>query len=97
MAIGKRTKIAIGVVAVAAICLAIAVLRFPDATGNWLARSNAAGTLTVSGNIEAHESVLSFKTVQSRIVELPFDEGKWVTAGTADRPRRRRGLPAAGR
>src|SRR5208283_2867344 len=36
----------------------------------------------VSGNIEAHESVLSFKTVQSRIVELPFDEGQTVKAGT---------------
>ena len=38
--------------------------------------------LALSGNIEAHESVLSFKTVQSRIVELPFDEGQWVDAGT---------------
>ena len=36
----------------------------------------------MSGDIEAHESVLSFKTVQSRIVELPFDEGQWVKAGT---------------
>jgi membrane fusion protein YbhG len=35
----------------------------------------------VSGNIEAHESVLSFKHVQSRIVELPFDEGQWVNRG----------------
>ena len=38
--------------------------------------------LLLSGNIEAHESVLSYKTVQSRIVELPFDEGKWVRKGT---------------
>ena len=38
-------------------------------------------TLTVSGNIEAHESVLSFKHVQSRIIELPFDEGQWVHKG----------------
>jgi len=38
-------------------------------------------TLSLSGNIEAHESVLSFKTVQSRIVELPFDEGQWVHQG----------------
>ena len=38
-------------------------------------------TLTISGNIEAHESVLSFKQVQSRIVELPFDEGQWVHQG----------------
>ncbi|MFI5016000.1 MAG: HlyD family secretion protein, partial [Hyphomicrobiales bacterium] len=28
------------------------------------------------------QSVLGFKTVQSRVVELPFDEGQWVKAGT---------------
>ena len=39
-------------------------------------------TLLLSGNIEAHESVVAFKAVQSRIVELPFDEGQWVEAGT---------------
>ncbi len=38
--------------------------------------------LILSGNIEAHESVLSFKTIQSRITELPFDEGATVKAGT---------------
>ena len=38
--------------------------------------------VAVSGNIEAHESILAFKTVQSRIVELPFDEGASVKAGT---------------
>jgi HlyD family secretion protein len=38
--------------------------------------------LLLSGNIEAHESVLSFKTVQSRIVDLPFNEGQWVSKGT---------------
>jgi HlyD family secretion protein len=42
----------------------------------------STNTLLVSGNIEAHESLVSFKTVQSRIVALPFDEGQWVTAGT---------------
>ena len=39
-----------------------------------------AGTLLVSGNIEAHESVLGFK-VPGRIVELPVEEGQWVEAG----------------
>ncbi|WP_213771827.1 efflux RND transporter periplasmic adaptor subunit [Bradyrhizobium sp. dw_78] len=39
-------------------------------------------TIFLSGNIEAHQSVLGFKTVQSRIIELPFDEGQWVKAGT---------------
>lgn len=40
------------------------------------------GRLLVSGNIEAHESVLSFTNVQGRITRLPFDEGKAVAAGT---------------
>lgn len=38
--------------------------------------------IVVSGNIEAHESVLSFKGVQSRIIQLPFNEGQWVKQGT---------------
>ena len=56
--------------------------------GAWAAYSllfqhgGPTNSLLVSGDIEAHESVLSFKTVQSRIVELPFDEGQWVNAGT---------------
>ena len=45
-------------------------------------RSAADRGLLVSGNIEAHESVVAFKSVQSRIVDLPFDEGQWVQAGT---------------
>lgn len=44
--------------------------------------SAAADLVVVSGNIEAHESVLSFTQVQAPIVELPFDEGKVVQAGT---------------
>jgi HlyD family secretion protein len=40
-----------------------------------------ADTLMVSGNIEAHESVLGFR-VPGRIVELPVEEGQWVEAGT---------------
>lgn len=48
--------------------------------GWWVARDDHS-TLLLSGNIEAHESVLGFKTVQSRIVELPFDEGQWIAKG----------------
>jgi HlyD family secretion protein len=48
----------------------------------WLIRPQLALTILVSGNIEAHQSVLGFKTVQSRVVELPFDEGQWIDAGT---------------
>jgi HlyD family secretion protein len=45
-------------------------------------RNSVTTSLLVSGNIEAHESLVSFKDVQSRIVELPFDEGEWVEKGT---------------
>jgi len=40
----------------------------------------ADATLTLSGNIEAHESVVGFK-VQGRLVELPIEEGQVVKAG----------------
>lgn len=36
--------------------------------------------LTLSGNIEAHESLVSFK-VQGRIVELPIEEGQQIQQG----------------
>jgi len=49
---------------------------------DWLLGPQAVPVILVSGNIEAHQSVLGFKLVQSRIVELPFDEGQWVDAGT---------------
>jgi len=40
----------------------------------------AASQLTLSGNIEAHESLVSFK-VQGRLVDLPVQEGQQVTQG----------------
>ena len=43
-------------------------------------RTQETNTLRLSGNIEAHESVVGFK-VQGRIVELPVQEGQWVDAG----------------
>ena len=49
---------------------------------HWLSRDQPLPPLTLSGNIEAHESQLSFKGVQSRVVELPFEEGAAVRAGT---------------
>ena len=48
----------------------------------WVARSAGPPHVTVSGNIEAHESVLSFTQVQAAIVELPFDEGAYVARDT---------------
>lgn len=47
-----------------------------------LKAKDETNVLRLSGNIEAHESVLGFKTVQSRIIELPFHEGQWVSKGT---------------
>ncbi len=42
--------------------------------------SGAENQVVLSGNIEAHESLVSFK-VQGRIVELPVEEGQWVETG----------------
>jgi HlyD family secretion protein len=39
-----------------------------------------ANEIVLSGNIEAHESLVSFK-VQGRIIELPVEEGQAVEAG----------------
>jgi len=44
-------------------------------------KTQDTNTLRLSGNIEAHESVVGFK-VQGRIIELPVQEGQWVDAGT---------------
>ena len=47
----------------------------------WLEEpAEAKDVLLVSGNIEAHESVLGFK-VSGRIVELGVEEGQWVEEG----------------
>jgi HlyD family secretion protein len=46
-----------------------------------LKKSGPASELVLSGNIEAHESLVSFK-VQGRIIELAVEEGQWVDAGT---------------
>jgi HlyD family secretion protein len=40
-----------------------------------------ANQLVVSGNIEAHQSLVSFK-VSGRVVDLPVQEGQWIDAGT---------------
>ena len=72
----RRQNLGISAIALAVATTAVAAAYF------WLWRHPSTNQLVVSGNIEAHESVLSFKTVQSRIVELPFDEGQWVKTGT---------------
>ena len=44
--------------------------------------TRSTGHIVVSGNIEAHQSVLSFTQVQAPIVDLPFDEGARVDCDT---------------
>src|ERR1039457_6416595 len=53
--------------------------RWPHAIPNLLFGPPASPiAIVVSGNIEAHQSVLSFTQVQAPIVELAFDEGASV-------------------
>ncbi len=69
-----------------ALAAAAAVVLAAAAYGLWrwheLGHRAGSAYVTVSGNIEAHESVLSFTQVQAAIVELPFDEGAYVTRDT---------------
>jgi len=74
-------RVFIGAVALLGLGALIAY-RYQDILIPWIEGKSNAEFIVVSGNIEAHESVVSFKTVQSRIVELPFDEGQTVKAGT---------------
>jgi HlyD family secretion protein len=67
--------------AVAALLLMSAVVWHSPQLMFWRSAQALPG-LTLSGNIEAHESVLSFKSVQSRLIDLPFNEGQWVRKGT---------------
>jgi len=64
------------IIVVAAIIAAV-IHFYPRLT----AKPAPSGKLLLSGNIEAHESLISFK-VTGRVVELPVEEGQWVQAGT---------------
>lgn len=60
-----------------------ALWRWPDAVRSaFLGPPVPADRILVSGNIEAHESVLGFTQVQAPLTELAFDEGAPVTKGT---------------
>ncbi len=75
----RRTSL----IAVAAIlCGGLTAYYYREAVGQWLGAPPKNASIMVSGNIEAHQSVLAFRAVQSQIVELPFNEGQWVKAGT---------------
>lgn len=68
----KRIPILILLVALAAAAYYFYLRLFPPPPPD--------NTLRISGNIEAHESLLSFK-VPGRIVELPVEEGQWAEEG----------------
>jgi HlyD family secretion protein len=69
----KRLIIFLAIAALAAIA---AVRLYPQ----WFGKRHLENELKLSGNIEAHESLVSFK-VTGRIVELPVDEGMTMKAG----------------
>jgi HlyD family secretion protein len=79
---GRSAKAALSIAAALALAATVAGFGLGASPLSWFAAKESQRTLLVSGNIEAHESVLSFQIVQSRIVELPFDEGQSVKAGT---------------
>jgi HlyD family secretion protein len=64
------------VIVIAAVIVAV-IYFYP----RWTAKPAPSGRLMLSGNIETHESLVSFK-VTGRIIELPVEEGQWVQAGT---------------
>ncbi|MDE2306557.1 MAG: HlyD family secretion protein, partial [Gammaproteobacteria bacterium] len=72
----------VGIAVAAAVLASLAVGFWPAAHRLVFGPDQPAGERLVSGNIEAHESVLSFSAVQAAITRLPFDEGRSVAAGT---------------
>ncbi len=66
----------IPIVILLAVAIAAGVYFYPRLTK----KASPANELTLSGNIEAHESLVSFK-VTGRIVDLPVEEGQQVERG----------------
>ncbi len=75
-----RNLKALAAIAVAA-ALGLAAWQAQASLRSWLGLGKPPAGVSVSGNIEAHESVVGFKTVQARIVELPFNEGQTLKVG----------------
>lgn len=76
---GRRRRLVAAGVALAALATFHAFGRTLDF--GWFHDRHRDTVLALSGNIEAHESHLSFKGVQSRLVALPFEEGQSIRAG----------------
>ena len=81
MTMQKWLKRALVVIAILLTGAGVAAYSYWDTLATFLGGRQQRQTILVSGNIEAHQAVLGFKTVQSRIVDLPFNEGQWIDAG----------------
>lgn len=82
--LGAHSK-RVRVLAAFGFALALAFAASAYGAWRWSSMFGAArdtANIVVSGNIEAHESVLSVTQVQAPIVYLPFDEGARVTRDT---------------
>ena len=66
----------IAVLIVLAVMITTGVYLYPRLTK----KTEPENQISLSGNIEAHESLVSFK-VQGRIVDLPVEEGQSVERG----------------
>jgi HlyD family secretion protein len=73
---GERMKRRIPVLIVLAVLITAGIYLYPRFTKS----SKPQNDIVLSGNIEAHEGLISFK-VSGRIVELPIEEGQFVQAG----------------
>lgn len=78
----RRTALALSIAIVVLGAAGYGIWRSPLGSRALLGKPSGSGGIMVSGNIEAHQSVLSFTQVQAPIVELPFDEGAYIRRGT---------------
>lgn len=78
----KLSRLHIALIAIGTLVLAYGLWLTPFVRRFVFGPPAGIRTIKVSGNIEAHQSVLSFADVQAPIIYLPFDEGRFVKAGT---------------
>lgn len=79
----NRTRVSIAVLVALVVALGAAVAwRSPAVLRDLLGPTAPTDRIIVSGNIEAHQAMMSFAQVQAPIVELPFDEGAVVQRDT---------------
>lgn len=75
-------KLRLAIVAPVVLLAAAALAWWPPLHDRVFGPSQPGDRAVLNGNVEAHESVLSFSNVQGAITSLPFDEGRRVAAGT---------------